>query len=434
MSSSNATATATMRNRIPFGAMLVANTISFLGNKLMVIAVPWFVLVTTGSPAKTGITGFIEAVAIIFSAFFGGTVVDRLGLKRASILGDLGSGLAVAAIPLLYETLGLTFWELLLLVFVAAFFDTPGDTARTSLIPDLAELGAIPLETANSATQAIQRFTLFLGPLLAGVLIAAMGTGNVLWLDAISYFISALLIGVAVIDRRHAEQAVEKGGRYLDELGEGLRFLRSNRFLLTLVIFVAINSMIDTPAFGVVIPVFAKQVYHSAFDLGVLFSAVGAGALVGVLLYGWIGPRLPRRLVFVVGLLCVSSELWVMAFTPPLIVCAVVFAINSFVVAPLNPLFMTILMERVPGEVRGRVFGIVFALSLVASPIGLLAAGFLLQDVGLVPTILAMASFYALYILVTLLNPTLRDLDPPETAPESASAPMAEPVSVGEAA
>src|SRR5207253_1204203 len=84
-------------------------------SQLTLIAVPWFVLQTTGSAARTGFTGFFSLLPLLIGGVFGGLIVDRLGFRRASILADLGSGLMVALVPLLYHTVGLAYWQLLVL-------------------------------------------------------------------------------------------------------------------------------------------------------------------------------------------------------------------------------------------------------------------------------------------------------------------------------
>ena len=84
----------------PLHSLYAANAISFVGNNLTNIAIPWFVLVTTGSAAKTGITLFFSITPIVIAGFFGGALVDRLGYKRTSIIADLASGVTVAAIAL----------------------------------------------------------------------------------------------------------------------------------------------------------------------------------------------------------------------------------------------------------------------------------------------------------------------------------------------
>ncbi len=153
-----------------------------VGNSLTFVAVPWFVVHTTGSAAKTGLSGGAIALALVLAGFFGGPMVDRLGFRRTSIAADVMSGVTVAMIPLLYDTVGLAFWQLLALVFLGSFFDAPGSSARLNLISDLARKTGMPRERANSAFQAMERSSLLVGPPLAGALRAAFGASNVLWI------------------------------------------------------------------------------------------------------------------------------------------------------------------------------------------------------------------------------------------------------------
>src|SRR5918998_896744 len=166
----------------PLAALLAANAVSMVGNVLAMIAVPWFVLQTTGSAAKTGLAAFFTALPAIIAAFFGGTLVDRTGSKRMSIISDVLSGVTVALIPLLYQLLGarFAFWQLLVLVFLGALLDAPGGTARLSLLPDVTKLAGMRLERVNAAAQAIQRGSNLLGAPLAGFLIALIGSDDVL--------------------------------------------------------------------------------------------------------------------------------------------------------------------------------------------------------------------------------------------------------------
>ncbi len=82
-----------VRASLPIYAMLGATALSQVGNMLTFVAVPWFVLQTTGSAARTGIAGGAVALAAVLASLFGGPVVDRLGFKRTSVVSDLASGL-----------------------------------------------------------------------------------------------------------------------------------------------------------------------------------------------------------------------------------------------------------------------------------------------------------------------------------------------------
>ena len=151
------TVAATIRaRRVPFYALVWADAISMTGNALAQLAVPWFVLETTGSAARTGLTAFCGLLPLILATFFGGAVVDRLGHKRASVVADIASMVAVALIPLLHALGLLSFGLLLALVFLGALLDAPGTTARAALLPDLAELARLRLERANAVREVVE--------------------------------------------------------------------------------------------------------------------------------------------------------------------------------------------------------------------------------------------------------------------------------------
>src|SRR5690348_711012 len=87
----------------PIYALLTANAISLTGNMMTAVAIPWFVLQTTGSAAQTGLSAFASTLPIFFSGLIGGVLVDRIGAKRMSIIADVLSMVTVALVPLLYS-------------------------------------------------------------------------------------------------------------------------------------------------------------------------------------------------------------------------------------------------------------------------------------------------------------------------------------------
>src|SRR5262249_36719755 len=254
-------------DRLPIAASLTADAISLTGNALTALAIPWFVLVTTDSAARTGVVAFAQMLPVVLASFFGGALVDRVGRKQLSIAADVLSGLTVGAIPLLYHTVGLAFWQLLILGFLGALLDTPGSTARQAMLPELVERARLSPQRANAASHVIQGGSMLVGPALAGVLIAALGASDVLWLDAASFALSALIFAVFVPASVRHSQA---GGRYLDEVMDGLHFLRRDRALWTLVVLAAILNFVGAPLFAVVLPVYVMEYSESAPHLGIM--------------------------------------------------------------------------------------------------------------------------------------------------------------------
>ena len=401
----------TRHKRLPLSAFFAGSAISYVGDMLTFLAIPWFVLQITGSVTQTGITAFFSTLPSVFSAFFGSTLVDRLGYKRTSVLGDIASGGTVALIPLLYHTVGLAFWELLALVFLGGLLKSPGVTARNALVPDLAARATMRLERANALADGVSRISRFIGAPLAGVLIAVIGTSNLLWLDAASFAVSAILIGLAVPSTAPLTTAGERTHRYLATVWEGVRFLRRDALLVTIVGVVMITNLLDAGWSSVVGPAYIKSIFHSALPFGLMIAALGGAAFVGTLIFGAIGHRLPRRLTLGLGYTIGGAvRFWV--FLLPVLPLLIGWQIIAgLAIAPINPLVDTLLQERLPIEMRARVFGTINAGVLAGVPLGTVASGYLVAWIGFQMTLLIMGALYLVTTLSLLVNPATRSME-----------------------
>ena len=403
---------AAQRNNIPIRALFTANAISLVGNVLSAIAIPWFVLQTTGSATRTGITGFFTVLPVVLAGFFGGTLVDRWGYKRTSIIADIASGVTTALIPLLYFTIGLEFWQLMILVFFGALLDSPGSTARSALVPELAEMAQMPIERATSLIHIIERGARLVGAPLGGLLIALIGTENVLWLDAASFFISAGIIALTIkVHQPVTHEEKEQSGGYFAELHAGLRFIYNDKLMLTIVIMIMLTNFLDAIFGGVVQPVFVKQVYGQALDLGLLMAANGGGAVLGALVFSALGPRLPRHTVFVFGFVLTSLKFFLYAIYPPLWVALVFVIIFSMGAGPLNPIIGAVEYERVPRNMRGRVGGAVGAGAWSTMPLGMLIGGVLTEQLGVRPMLIGLGVIYLISTLSMALIPAMKEMN-----------------------
>ena len=396
-------------NRAPIYALLLASAISNVGNMLTMIALPWFVLETTGSAAKTGLVGFFVALPNFVAGMFGGTLVDRLGYKRVSIVSDLVSGIGVVMVPLLYVTTGIAFWQLLVFVFLGALLDIPGLTARRAMLPELTKQGGLRLEQVNSAFESVQYLALLLGPPLAGILVGWLGTANVLWLDAGTFAVSALLVALAVPKPAQAARAV--GGRYLDELKAGLRFLRSDELLFAMAVSVGVANFLTASTFSVIFPVFVNDEFGRASVLGILAAAVGIGGLSGAVIFGAIGHRLPRRAMWLTSFLASPLVVFTPLMTSSLPILLAVLTLTAIATGPINALMVTIRHERIPPDLRGRVFSTFSAITAVAAPLGILISGYAIESLGLKPTLLAIAVLEIMLGFAMVISPAFRNMD-----------------------
>lgn len=396
--------------RLPIISLFIANAISLAGNVLAMIAIPWFVLQTTGSAARTGITGFFTILPVVIAGFLGGTLIDRMGYRRTSIVADIASGVTVALIPLLHFTVGLEFWQLMVLVFLGSLLDAPGSTARDAMIPDLAEQAGMPLERATSLAHVVERGARLAGAPLAGLLITVMSTASVLWLDAASFAISAVLVAAAVRVGSPRPRG-ETSTRYFDEVLDGLKFMQVHKVVLSMIIIVMVTNFLDAAFGGVLLPVYMNTVYGNALRLGLFVGVMSGGSVVGGLIYGAIGHRLPRFATFVGMFVLVSLYAWAFALFLPFPWILVSAALAGLGAGPLNPIIGTVILERVPSDMRGRVLGTIQAGAWLTMPLGVLLAGVLTEWLGLQPLLLALAVTYLAATLSMLFIPALRDLN-----------------------
>lgn len=395
----------------PLVVLLVARAISEIGTLLSGVALPLFVWSVTGSTVQVGLITAVLTIPLLLTGLAGGPLVDRLGPRRLSVLTDLIALLAFGCIPLLYILDALSLPVLVALVFVGSCVEALGLTARASLLPDLAREAGWSLERATAAASAVGRAAIVIGPLLAGVLVSLVGSAAVLLLDALSFGLSALLIAVGVA-RQPAQWESKSYGR---ELREGLRFLRQDRQILTLIALFGSFNLLINPIFMVVLPVYTSTVLAFPSALGLLIASFGAGTLAGALLYGAVGERFERRAVLVWCFCAIA-----VAFVPLLIqgqlpLLAAGCVLMGLGVGPCGPLIMTSLAERTPVELRGRIFGLYNAGAYAGIPLGVLMIGQIMEYASVKTALLILAGGFvlltgALLGLPRALLPTKRPL------------------------
>lgn len=402
-------------NRLPLYALFAANVISISGNVMALIAIPWFVLKTTNSASQTGLTAAVTALPAVVAAFFGGVLVDRIGYKRTSIIADLLSGVAIGLIPLLFATTGLPFWGLLALVFVGNLLDAPGSTAREAVTPDLAEMAGMSMERATAFQDAVGRMARFIGAPIAGVLIAVVGTSSVLWIDAGTFLVSALLVILFVPAPAPKPSSSGEKTSFMRDLADGLHFIRQDRVILTIIVVVMITNFLDAAHFGVVFPVYVNNQFGSPAVLGWVNGVFGAGAFICAVLVGLKGVPWSRRITLGLAFVFVSLRFWFLMLNPGLPVMVGVFALLGLACGFINPILSVVLVERIPADMRARVFGVLTAGVMLATPLAG-AGGLMVDSLGMGPTLAIMGVVYFAATSSLLIVPAMRDMDLPRAA------------------
>ncbi|WP_443071489.1 MFS transporter [Streptomyces sp. NBC_01465] len=382
------------------------------------MGVPWFVLQSTGSAAKTGILAFCMLLPVVLAAVVSGPVIDRIGRRRVSVASDLLCAAAVAAVPLLQFAGVLQFWMVCLLMAMTGLFRSPGETARGVLLPTLAERAGMPLTRAAGLYDGAARCAAMTGSALGGALIAVLGPENVLLVDAATFAVAAPLFAYGV---RGLPEAQSRGRAepvslraYRRELAEGYRFVAATPLLLALCLMTLTTRGLDQGWSAVLLPVHAREELGGSVDLGLLNAAFGVCALAGALVYGAVGSRFRRWPVFTIAFIVVGlPRFLVAAFTGTFAPLAVIMAVEGLACGVLNPIMAAVTYETVPEELRSRVLSTTTAAVQLATPLGGLAAGFLVDAAGPSSTLLAAGGAYLIATLCPVIFPVWRLMDRP---------------------
>ena len=282
-----------LRTRRGIWVLAAAAGISGVGNGIAALAIPWFVLVTTGSPAQTGLVAGVTAGGGVVAGILGGAAIDRLGFQRTSVLSDALSGISVLLIPLLHFAGVLEFWHILVLAAVGAFFDLPGFSARASMVPALSARASMPIERGNAILQfATNGAGSLLGPVAAGVLLTVFSAPVALYFDVGTFAIAIVLVSAGIAPLARAARPVDgEGTSYWREILDGAAHIARDPVLRAIFPTSMMANLIFMP-FVVIFAVIARDEYDAPSVLGLFFGAFGFGALIGTVFYGVFGHRL----------------------------------------------------------------------------------------------------------------------------------------------
>lgn len=368
-------------------ALLVAETVSTTGSQMTWLALPWFVLATTGSAGKMTLVLGAEALGLILMGLPGGTILTKLGARRTMMLADAGRAPLALLVPLLHWAGALSFPSLLVLSAALGALSGPYFAAQRSIVPELVGEDERVVGKANAFMQTAQRITLLLGPATAGFLIAWFGAPSVIVIDAGTYVISLALVAGFVSTEPVAEISTAERGRLFD----GLRFVVRDRLLRGWSVALVSGDAAWT-AFFAAVPVLVFADYGANPRVaGWIFASFGVGAVLG----NAVAFRLQERAdgLLVVGTLVYGQALplWVLAFHVPASALAGAIFVSGLFNGLVNPSLHTVLTLRPPREIRARALSALGAVSMLSVPLGLAFAGPVLSTAGAHPVLVAFA-------------------------------------------
>lgn len=401
--------------RTPVLLFLAADAASLLGNSFIGVVLPWLVLTRTGDPAAAGLVAAVTALPAVAAALIGGWLVDRLGRRNMSIASDAGSALAVAAIPLVDATAGLSLGWFVVLGVLGALFDVPGMTARESLLPDIGRAGGVSLDRLSGIREGIFGVAFLAGPAMAGLALTAFDPIAVVLVTAATSALAALCTALVPrsVGMRATPAVHEPPGR---ELLGGFALLRGDRLLVALTVLGIGSAAVIAPLQTLLLPTWFSQV-DAPGVLGLSLSALALGTLLGAGAYTAAAGRIRRRTAYLACLAVISAGMVLLAtLLHPAVVVIAMFVCGAGA-GLLSPIIPVVVANRVPDSHRGRVFGVQNAAVMFTTPLAIGAAGMLAAR-SLVWAFAAATVVWLVVALYGLFVPGMRSLDDPPAAEE----------------
>lgn len=400
------------------GPVLLILSSAFLAaaaNGISMVAFPWLVLQRTGSATSASIVAGAATLPLVFATLVSGAAVDFLGRRRVAMLSDAMSALSLTAIPVIAMTAGtdtLNTAVLSGLAALGAFFDPAGLTARQSMLPEASSRAGWTLDHTNSLYEAGFNLGYLTGPGIGGLLIAAIGGVNTMWVTAGAFGLSILTIAALRLEGADRPDPEQRPDGVVSGVMEGLKFVWHNKVLRTL-------GLIDLALIGLYLPMesvlFPKYFSdrNEPSQLGWVLMALSVGGLIGALSWTVLSRVAGRRATVLTAVSIYGVAITVIAFLPPLPVILILAAVIGLVYGPIGPIYNTVLQARTPEHLRGRVVGVMTSMAYASGPLGLMLAGPLIDTFGLKAAFITLAVPILLVAAACPWIPALRELDEP---------------------
>ncbi|SEL38568.1 MFS transporter [Rhodococcus maanshanensis] len=407
-----ATTATAARRYTPLVLINLATLLSATGNGITIVALPWLVLAQTGRATDAAVVAGAATLPLLLSSLFSGTVVDRFGRRRTSLVSDFLSAVSVALIPVMAATAGLSVGIIAALAALGAAFDPAGISARESMLPAATRDARWSLDRVNSLYEANYNVAYLIGPGIGGVLIATVGAVNTLWVTSVCFALSILTIAFLRLDGAGTPDRETRPESMWSGTLEGLKFVWHNRLLRTLALVDMAIVALYMPVESVLFPVYFTERGEPA-QLGWVLMAMSIGGVIGALTYGALAARVRRRTLMLLAVTALGGCMVGMAFLPALWVTLTLALLVGLVFGPVGPIANYAMQTRSPEHMRGRVVGVMTSTAYAAGPLGYLLAGPLIDAVGLRITFFALSIPVLVIAAVCFTLPALRDLDAP---------------------
>ena len=358
----------------------------------------------TGSATDLGLVLAARMVPVVLLLLVGGVWADRLPRHLVMLGSDVGRGATQALLAVLLLTGAAELWHLLVLQALYGAAEAFWRPASTGLMPSIVSPGRLQQANALMATSVNSAY--IVGPAVAGVLVATVGAGTAIAVDAATFgasTLSLLLLRIPAAASRAARVP------FLADLRTGWREFRSRTWLWATVVVASLFLLAVVAPLMVLGPVVADRELGGAEAWGAIAAAIALGALAGSAVAARVRPARP---ILAVAILLGGPALTALALalTLPVPVVAVLGFVAGATEGFLEVVWITALQERIPGEALSRVSAYDTLGSFALMPVGFALAGPVADAAGLQATLLGIAACALAAPLALVAVPSVRDV------------------------
>ncbi|MFN8080029.1 MAG: MFS transporter [Kineosporiaceae bacterium] len=381
---------------------IAARTISVYGSTIAPIALSFAILGlgSDGEATQLGIVLFARFLAQVIFTFWGGLLADRFSRQHTMVLADLAAGVSQAVLALLLLTGRGTVPLLIVLSFANGIAISVFLPAADGVLPLLMPLTRV--RQAQAAKQTGENAARILAATSAGVLVAVLGSGWALMVDAATFFVSAaLLSGLGLPGTARADRH-----SMISELRGGLREVTSRSWMVIGLIQFAVLNFCNAGGIYVLGPVFAEEHFRGAIGWSIAIGAQTVGFLLGSMLALRIPARRPLVTSSLWGLGWVAPFL-AMGFGAPLWVFVAGMLISGLSMHLGEVLSAGVTQTHIPVHALSRVSSIELAMSFTLVPLGFAVVGPISELIGVRPTLLVYAGVMTVAVIAALSSRSL---------------------------
>lgn len=400
-----------------FRLLWIGQSISSLGDQFYLVALPWMILQLTGSGLKLGAVLLAATVPRVAFQLVGGAVSDRVPPHKLMLVSNILRGVVCAILTALALLGVLQLWHLFVLAAAFGTVDAFFYPALRTFIPNTVQ--ADQLAPANALLQGSNMLVKFMGPSLAGLVIAAAGIGLAFGFDTVSFVIAAFCL--VLMKRKRAEGPDSSGAtaggdrtspktKLMASIGEGLRYTFRDPVIRSLIIMIAVIEFSFAGPFTVGLASLANVKFAGgSTTFGALLSSLGGGLLLGTMLAGGLKTSLRLGTILVPMSVALSGLLLILGLVSNVYLACLVTATMGAIGGYLQVLLAVWLQTKPDPQMRGRVFSVVLLCGFGLTPLSYVIAGALTQ-ISVNFMFIAMAAFLLVVTAFCALSGLTRGL------------------------